>query len=102
MDVGLGGDLLVDVRLGGDLLVDIRHDLGGSAGRGDESENDLKKERREVSGVSVCWRELTRDSMVGVRARAGLLPTLTTSLFIPQNLNTHRDGLLTTGSLTTG
>ena len=48
MDVGLGGDLLVDVRLGGDLLVDIRHDLGGSAGRGDDSENDLKKERRVV------------------------------------------------------
>ena len=66
MDVGLGGDLLVDVRLGCDLLVDIRHDLGGSAGRGDDSENDLKKERREESGVSVCWRELTRDSMVGV------------------------------------
>ena len=78
MDVGLGGDLLVDVRLGGGLLVDKRHDLGGSAGRGDDSENDLKKERREESGVSVCWRELTRDSMVGVRARAGLLPTLTT------------------------
>ena len=56
----------MDVGLGGDLLVDIRHDLGGSAGRGDDSENDLKKERREESGVSVCWRELTRDSMVGV------------------------------------
>ena len=38
-----GEDLLVDVGLGSDLLVHVGHDLGGSHGRGNDSEKDLEE-----------------------------------------------------------
>ena len=41
VDVGFGGDLLVDVGLSSDLLVHVGHDLGGGAGRGNETQDNL-------------------------------------------------------------
>ena len=44
VNVGLGGDLLVDVGFSGDFFVHVWHDLGSGVGCGGQANKDLKEE----------------------------------------------------------